>query len=188
MAYNLGRIATYCALGAVFGVLGQTIALGGYQRGISIVAGIAILAGLIASRFLVIGGPAVKAVVWLKAGFARVLQRRTISSVFMLGLLNGLLPCGLVYVAGAAAGASGSTLSSVGFMFAFGLGTTPMMLGLGLAAGPLKLASGLKLQRLVPVSIAVVGLLLILRGLDLGIPYVSPHLGSAPHSAAAPCH
>ncbi|HEY1170553.1 MAG TPA: sulfite exporter TauE/SafE family protein [Verrucomicrobiae bacterium] len=185
LLYNLGRILTYTLLGAVFGLLGQSFALAGFQKWVSLVAGVAILLGLVASLRVGLGLPITKSVVWLKSSVGRLLQQRTFGSLFLLGSLNGLLPCGLVYVAATAAAATGSLQSGVLSMALFGLGTLPVMLGMGLAGRKLQGMLNLKLQRLVPISLAVLGVLLILRGMELGIPYVSPVLtaGGCPH-----CH
>src|SRR6266536_4367875 len=182
-AYNLGRITTYGALGAVFGLVGQTLALAGLQRWVSLIAGVAILLALIASSRFALVVAAAKVVTWLKAGLAKRFLRRTISSLFTLGLLNGLLPCGLVYVSCAAAAASGRILSGIESMLAFGVGTVPMMLGLALAGQRLQFVVLFKLQKLVPAGLTLVGVLLLLRGLSLGIPYLSPDL-----SGTHPCH
>jgi sulfite exporter TauE/SafE len=131
--------------------------------------------------------PAFKAVGWLKSAFARLLQRRSFASLLLLGGINGLLPCGLVYAACAGAIASGGFLSGVVYMAAFGFGTLPMMLGLSLAGRKLQIAIGPKLQRLVPASLAVMGVLLLCRGLSLGIPYLSPDLSGGEVKCSA-CH
>lgn len=172
--YNAGRLVTYAAMGAVFGGLGKGLAMAGLQRSVSIAAGAAILASLLVSSRFALGLPATTAVGWLKSGLGKVLAMRSLGSVFLLGLLNGLLPCGLVYAACAGATASGSSLNGATSLLAFGLGTVPMMLGLGLAGPRLRTTLRFQLQRFVPVSLAIVGGLLILRGLALGIPYLSP--------------
>ncbi|MBI5775005.1 MAG: sulfite exporter TauE/SafE family protein [Verrucomicrobia bacterium] len=187
LLYNLGRILTYAALGAIFGLIGQGFALAGLQRWVSLVAGATILISLVASARFGLGIPATSAVGWLKSGFGKLLQQRSLASVFALGLLNGLLPCGLVYVAAAGATASGHFLLGLESMVAFGLGTVPMMLAFGLVGPKLQFALRFKLQRLIPASLAVVGTLLILRGLALGIPYLSPDL-SAGKAACPACH
>ena len=176
--YNLGRIVTYAALGAVSGLLGRGFVLAGFQRWISLAAGAAILVSVFVSSRFALSLPAVTAVGCLKIALGSLLQIRSLDSIFSLGLLNGLLPCGLVYAACAAATATGHVLDGALAMFAFGLGTVPMMLGLSLAGPRLHTLLRFKLQRLVPASLAIVGLLLVLRGLALGIPYLSPVPGS----------
>ena len=185
LAYNFGRITTYALLGVVFGLLGRSLSLIGIQRWLSIGAGCVILGGLIISTRAGLGTPMVKVVVWLKSSFGALLRRRTLASLGLMGLLNGLLPCGLVYAACAGATATGSLTSGAAYMAFFGLGTVPLMLGLGLSGKALPVSLRFKLQQLVPLSIAVVGGLLILRGLALGIPYLSPDLAAG---ACAHCH
>src|SRR3982751_1635714 len=97
-AYNLGRIATYCLLGFIFGLLGKTLFLAGIQRWVSIALGVLLLAGLCASRKLSLWRPVSVLVERLKSSMAVMLRRRSFASLAVLGLLNGLLPCGLVYV------------------------------------------------------------------------------------------
>ncbi len=179
LAYNAGRISTYALLGLLFGLLGKSLALVGIQRWLSLGAGILILLGLLFSTRLGAGTPVVRAVRWLKSGFGRLLQRRTLGALGLLGLLNGLLPCGLVYAACAGAAATGGLLPAVEYMTLFGLGTLPLMLGIGLSGRALPVSFRFRLQQLVPVSLVVVALLLILRGMALGIPYVSPNLSAA---------
>ncbi len=177
--YNLGRLVTYATLGALFGLLGQSFAFAGFQRWISLAAGAAILIGLLASSRFALGLPAITAVGWLKSSFSKLLQQRSLASVFLLGLLNGLLPCGLVYAAVAGATATGSFLGGALAMLTFGLGTVPMMLGFSLAGPRLHTLLRFRLHRLIPASLVIVGVLLVLRGLALGIPYLSPAAGSA---------
>lgn len=178
VAYNGGRLLTYAVIGLAFGLLGESFALAGLQRWISIAAGAAILSGLLTSSNLALNGPTQKLVTSLKGRLGRLLVRRGFVPQFGLGLLNGLLPCGLVYAAAAGATATSSAVDGTSYMLAFGLGTVPMMLALGLAGQHIPLGLRFKLQRLVPVSLAIVGILLILRGLSLGIPYLSPVLGA----------
>lgn len=185
--YNLGRVMTYMIMGALFGLLGQGFVLAGLQRWVSLVLGIAILAGLFLSPRFANGLPISRFVGWLKSTLGKLFQRRALTSLFGVGLLNGLLPCGLVYIACAGATATGSLWSGMTYMVAFGLGTLPMMLAISLVGTKLQFVLRLKLQRLIPVSLAVVGALLLLRGLALGIPYLSPNLPAQP-DAASGCH
>jgi sulfite exporter TauE/SafE len=114
---------------------------------------------------------------------SHLLGRPALSSLVLLGLLNGLLPCGLVYVACAGAVTSGGILEGTQYMAAFGLGTFPMMLAIGLSGALVPLSLRLKLRRTIPVCVFLLGALLILRGMSLHIPYLSPDL-----SGARSCH
>jgi sulfite exporter TauE/SafE len=118
----------------------------------------------------------------LKAGMAPLLRQPSLFGLATLGLLNGLLPCGLVYVACAGATATGHGVSGAAYMAAFGAGTVPLMLAISLSGRLVPSPVRRKLRRLVPISIAAVAALLVLRGLALGIPYLSPDL-SAGHCA-----
>lgn len=174
---NAGRIATYCAIGVLFGAVGQSLALAGLQRWVSLGAGVAILLGLLVSRKTRAGTPAWRLVSLIKQAFGKLLHRRTYAGLFALGAVNGLLPCGLVYVAAAGAVSAADVFSGVLYMAAFGVGTLPVVLGIGLAGKRLQFALRLRLRGLVPVSVAMVAVLLVLRGMGLGIPYLSPALG-----------
>jgi sulfite exporter TauE/SafE len=184
VAYNFGRVATYCGLGMLAGVFGQAAAFAGFQRWLSVLAGALILAGLVLAR--VPGrGAAVRFVSWLKRSLGLLLRQRSYSSLLALGAANGLLPCGLVYAAMIAAGATGNVVSAAHFMIAFGLGTFPLMLALPLLSRCL--SRRLNLQYLVPASAAIVAILLIVRGLSLGIPYLSPAL-PLDNASISQCH
>ncbi len=180
LAYNLGRIATYSVLGIVFGLLGRTLLLAGVQRWVSIGLGLVLLAGLLSSRQLGVWRPVLALVGFLRDGMGGLLRRHSLLSMAGLGLLNGLLPCGMVYVAGAGAVMAGGLLSSVEYMVVFGLGTLPLMLALSLSGRLVPLGFRLQLRKAIPASVFLLATLLLLRGLGLGIPYVSPDL-STPH-------
>ena len=181
--YNLGRILTYCLLGLIFGLIGKSLVLAGVQRWVSISLGLILIVGVIASRRLTIWQPITRLVERLKAGMSFLLKRRSPDGLIALGMLNGLLPCGLVYVACAGAVATGAMRSGLVYMALFGLGTAPMLLAIGLSGKLMPFSLRLKLQRAIPVSVFLLGSILILRGMSLGIPYLSPDL-----SDAACCH
>jgi hypothetical protein len=185
IAYNLGRVVTYCAMGLLFGLLGQSLSLAGVQRWVSIALGVALLAGLFASRKLALWRPVTLFVDRLKSPMGSLLQRRSLDSLLLLGLLNGLLPCGLVYVACAGATATGGLHLGALYMLAFGAGTVPMMLAISLSGKLVPFSLRLKLLKAVPLAVFILGTLLILRGMSLGIPYVSPDLSG---DGAACCH
>lgn len=178
VAYNFGRITTYGLLGVIFGLFGKTLVLAGIQRWASIGLGVALLVGLFASRKLALWRPVTALVSLLKSNLSALLRLRSFSASAALGLLNGLLPCGLVYVACAGATASGGILKGVAFMVAFGAGTVPMMLAIGLSGKLVPPRLRLKMTRLIPVSVFLLAALLILRGMALGIPFVSPDLAA----------
>lgn len=178
LLYQVGRLSTYVALGALFGLFGRGLAFVGFQRWLSIGAGAVILLGLLAS----LRGPATGLLVgWvdrLKGHFARLLKQGSVGSRITLGVLNGLLPCGLVYAASASAAATGSPVTGAAWNLAFGLGTLPLMLTLSFAGGRIPFTWRLRLQPFIPAGVAVMGVLLVLRGMALGIPYVSPASGA----------
>lgn len=178
LAYNLGRLVTYCLLGIVFGLLGRSLLLAGIQRWLSISLGVMLLTGLFASRRLALWRPVTAVVDRLKRAMSFLLRRRSADALMLLGLLNGLLPCGLVYVACAGATATGDLFRGAWYMLAFGAGTVPMMLAISLSGRLVPFSLRLKLLKVVPVAIFLVASLLILRGMELGIPYVSPVLNS----------
>ena len=181
VAYNLGRIVTYSLLGAVFGLIGRTFLLAGFQRWLSIGLGLALLLGLFGSRKLGLWAPVTFLVERLKRRMSFWLRRRSLVSLGVLGLFNGLLPCGLVYVAGAGAAATGGVFAGIKYMAVFGAGTVPMLLAISLFGKLIPVAIRLQWRKAIPLSVFLLALLLIMRGMSLGIPYLSPDLaGGAP--------
>jgi sulfite exporter TauE/SafE len=178
IVYQLGRIATYCLLGVVAGLAGRSLLLTGFQRWISITLGVAILLGFLLSKRIALAAPVIRLVTRLKSAMGAQLQRRSFLSLGLLGLLNGLLPCGLVYVAMAGAVSRGGMLAGAGYMAAFGIGTLPMLLVISFSGRMFPLSWRLKLRGAIPVGVCLLAALLILRGLSLGIPYLSPDLSS----------
>lgn len=176
--YNLGRTLTYGIMGALFGMLGQGIHLLGFQQKVSIVMGVLMIISvlfpaLFRNRFS-LEKSWFSAVGKLKRSIGKLFTVRSFSSLFFIGLLNGLLPCGLVYIAIAGAIGTGSAVQGTLYMILFGLGTIPMLLTISVAGNMMGLALRNRINKLIPVLVVVVGLLFILRGLSLGIPYLSP--------------
>lgn len=176
--YNIGRTITYGIMGAIFGLLGQGISMIGFQQKISVIMGAVMIISVLfpalfknqyrmdKSWFSLVGK--------LKKSIGQMFSIRSFSSLFFIGLLNGLLPCGLVYIAIAGAIGTGDIAQGTLYMILFGLGTIPMMLSISVAGNMMGLALRTRINKLIPVLVVVVGLLFILRGLDLGIPYLSP--------------
>ncbi len=176
VVYQLGRVVTYTAMGVVSGWVGRTLWAAGVQQSISIFLGLLVLLGLALSPQFLHAEWVARAVLQLKRAMGSFLQRRGLLSLAVLGTLNGLLPCGLVYAACAAAAATGDWLEGAEYMFVFGVGTIPVMLGISLSGRLIPTSWRMNLRHLVPVSVVIVGCLLILRGMSLGIPYISPKI------------
>ncbi len=176
--YNVGRTITYGIMGAIFGLLGQGIQMIGVQQKISVIMGVVMIVSVLfpalfknqyrmdKSMFSFVGK--------LKKRIGEMFSIRSFSSLFFIGMLNGLLPCGLVYMAIAGAIGTGNAAEGTLYMILFGLGTIPMLLTISLAGNIMSQAIRRKINKLIPVMVVVVGLLFILRGLSLGIPYLSP--------------
>lgn len=184
LAYNLGRIITYCVIGLIVGMIGRSLFLAGLQRWASIALGVLLIIGLLGSRKLALWKPVTLFVNQLKSGMGALLRQRSFFALAVLGLLNGLLPCGLVYVAATAATVAGGVLEGAQYMAAFGVGTVPMMLGISLSGNLVPISLRLKLSKAIPVAVFLLAALLILRGMSLGIPYISPNLSAG----GACCH
>ncbi len=190
LLYNLGRTTTYVFLGAVFGLIGLSFGLVGLQQGLSIALGIIILAVLLwPKNNLVISGNGrlQKFFSGVRSKLGQLLKNEKYQSVYLIGLLNGLLPCGLLYMALAAAVATASIEKSILFMFFFGLGTIPLMWAFSFFGSFINLKGRQQLRKLVPVMFFFMACLLILRGLGLGIPFVSPALGENKERMAVEC-
>ncbi len=176
--YNLGRAVTYAVMGAVFGLLGRGLVMSGFQQWISVIMGAIMILSVITpsiykNRFNADKG-VFSFVGKVKMSLGKLFAIRSYGALLMIGLLNGLLPCGLVYFAIAGAIATGSSISGSLFMFIFGLGTLPMLLAISLIGNMITLELRKKITKLIPYAIVFIGVLFILRGLSLGIPYLSP--------------
>lgn len=190
LLYNIGRVITYTTLGAIFGWLGHRLYIAGFQQWFSIVIGSLILVFVVLYYFFNRSfNP-----IWLRFfhsriqnGMVRILRAPRLPHYLLLGMANGLLPCGLVYLAIAGALSTTSIEASMGFMAAFGMGTLPAMLLLCFLGVHIKISLRQQLKKAVPFVIAGMAVLLILRGLNLGIPFVSPVLVDAP-KAVISCH
>ena len=191
LLYNVGRVITYAALGVASGFVGKTIAMAGFQQTLSWIAGaLIILAVVVPVRFWKKLLP-VNATGWTSGWIYRLWQRffsrSSASSLFVIGLLNGFLPCGLVYVALGAAAVTGTPSNAALYMLFFGIGTIPVMFATTLFGPVLGPNVRRRLTRVLPVAAVALGLILILRGMSLGIPYVSPKLDKQSIAEGAPC-
>jgi sulfite exporter TauE/SafE len=190
LLYNTGRVITYSLLGGLFGWLGRGIYIAGFQQWFSIAMGLVIL--LLAFLYYFLNRSFSNA--WLRSFhtsiqsiMGRLLRSPRLYHYLLLGMANGLLPCGLVYLAIAGTLSTTSIGESIVFMASFGTGTLPAMLALSFFGVHIKLSIRQQIKKAVPFIIAGMAVLLILRGLNLGIPFVSPVLADAPQPVIS-CH
>lgn len=176
--YHFGRLLAYAILGLAFGFVGKGLQLFGVQQKLSIAIGvIMILIVLIPSRYFnrfQVTKPIYRMLAKIKSALGEALKKRTPDTFLTIGFLNGFLPCGLVYVALFGAIALATPLHGALYMMLFGLGTIPLMTSAIFASGWFGAKTKLKIRKLVPVFVVVIGFLFILRGMGLGIPYLSP--------------
>lgn len=178
LTYNLGRGLTYMLMGGIIGLLGMGISMAGFQQWASIIAGsvmiLFVIVPLIFSRTKTTGGIFAKLTSFLQRKLSPLFKNASYGSLFTIGLLNGILPCGLVYVALAGALNMHGVVSSMLFMGAFAVGTMPVMSALAVTGSFLSLKIRTLINKISPYIIILLGVLFILRGLSLGIPYISP--------------
>lgn len=178
LTYQFGRITTYAFLGAVLGIIGQGFQLAGFQSYLTIIVGVILI---IMAVFSFGGKDFASKIPFLskflykvKMNLGKLLQKADYKSRYLTGILNGFLPCGMVYMALTASLAAGGILQSAGFMAIFGLGTLPFMFAIVLVGNLMTTTFRIKILKLIPVMMILLGGLFILRGLELGIPYISP--------------
>ncbi|WMJ73160.1 sulfite exporter TauE/SafE family protein [Cytophagaceae bacterium ABcell3] len=170
----------FCRIGLGCFNVGKVFYLAGYQQVLSILLGVLVIAAvlypsLVKGKINVIGFGLVNSI---KRGLTRVFNNGSYPGLMFTGILNGFLPCGLVYMALAGSMATGGMISGSLFMAAFGLGTLPVMMAVSLGGAFASESIKSKIRKAVPAMMVVMGLVLILRGLNLGIPYVSPAVGA----------
>ena len=175
--YNSGRIVTYSLFGLLFGIIGKTVALFGFQQWLSILLGVLIIIFVILPKRTTSFGNNNFVLNYfgnVRSSLGRLFSKKNYSSLFFIGLLNGLLPCGLVYMAAAGAVATGDITNSILFMAFFGLGTLPMMWSVAFFGNYVSVGIRQAIRKAYPYMMTLMACLLILRGMGLGIPYVSP--------------
>ena len=177
LLYNGGRILTYGFMGLIVGFIGDKIILYGYQQVLSIATGLIILIFVIAPKNLPgITWSGNRLIGLMQERIRRLLKKSSGAALLSIGLLNGFLPCGLVYLALASAVSAGSAYNGMAVMILFGAGTLPLMFAVSFFIKYFPLSIRNKAARLVPWFALILALIFILRGLNLGIPYISPKL------------
>jgi uncharacterized protein len=178
LLYNSGRIVTYASLGALAGAFGESLQMAGLQQTVSIVSGILILLLLVLPAAVKGKSASVlgtgKLMGWVRRKLGYYFQQNSLGSLFIVGLLNGLLPCGFVYIALAGAISAPGVGGAMLYMALFGLGTFPLMFIVSLSGKLISLKMRGLFNRAVPYIGMTLAILFIVRGLGLGIPYLSP--------------
>ena len=176
-SYHLGRLFTYSLIGLLFGFLGKGFYLFGFQQQLSIFVGVTMILIVLFPKFfntINFSKGVSKIIFKVKNALGKELKKKGNDTFFTIGFLNGFLPCGLVYMAIFGALTTTNAFSGSLYMFLFGLGTVPLMTAVVYLGNFSKGNFRKKIQKTIPVVIVFIGVLFILRGLGLGIPYVSP--------------
>ena len=179
LTYQLGRVTTYTILGALLGLIGESFSFAGLQNYLSIAIGIIMIIMVMIPKFYENGATSLKPInnimIKVKMLLGKYLIKKDSKSLYIVGVLNGLLPCGSVYATLTAAIAMGSIVKSASFMFFFGLGTLPLMFATVLFGNFLSVNQRQTILKILPIITLLLGVLFILRGLELNIPYISPN-------------
>lgn len=178
MLYHTGRLTAYGSLGLIFGTLGKGLYLAGMQQQMAIIAGVLMIAVAMTPEKIFarynFSKPVYKLIAKVKTGLGNQFKKRSYKALFITGLLNGYLPCGMVYAALFGAIAMQNTTLGFGYMVLYGVGTIPMMSTVVYVSGFMSGHWRNKLASYVPYVAVFIGMLFIMRGLGLGIPYISP--------------
>ena len=191
LLYNIGRVITYAFLGLIMGLIGKTFVLFGFQQALSLFLGVCIIIFIfVPANFRLIKTPNPVSAFYfnIRKRIGNLFTQKNYSAVLFIGLLNGLLPCGLVYMAIAGAIATSDPFKSSLFMVAFGLGTLPLMWAVAFFGSFINLHTRRIINKTYPFIMGLVACMLILRGLGLDIPYISPALHESQSQATIECH
>ncbi len=178
LLYHIGRLLTYGLIGVLFGLLGRGLYLAGFQQRLSILIGVVmILIVLVPTKHLnkfAISRPLYQFIGKVKSKLGIYLKKTSYKSLFLIGFFNGFLPCGLVYMALLGSVSTGNAVDGALYMIVFGLGTVPLMTAAIYLGNFFKASVRNRIQRAIPIFVVIIGILFILRGMGLGIPYISP--------------
>jgi sulfite exporter TauE/SafE len=192
ITYHIGKLTAYGFLGLIFGLLGRSFYLAGMQQQLSIIVGILmILVAIIPEKVFAkynFSKPVYKIISKVKSNLGQQFKNKSYKSLFTIGLLNGFLPCGMVYVAIFGAIAMQSVSFGVLYMLLFGIGTIPMLTAVIYLSNLVSFSFRGRVQKMIPIIAVVIGMLFIIRGLGLDIPYVSPSNLSLFVQSEANCH
>ena len=187
LLYHLGRISVYAVLGWTLYSF-KSLFNPHIQQYISIIAGVILL--LVGLATFIPG-----MLTWLRFPWAKpaqsalghMMSNPSLATLLVAGALNGILPCGLVYMALSLSMSAGTSLESISLMYAFGMGTIPMLVTLTILGNQANLFKSLWVRKWVPLVLFTFGSLFIVRGMNLGIPYFSPELSIQGEEIKANC-
>jgi len=191
IVYNSGRILTYTVMGLILGTLGKLIILTEWQSKLSLALGIIILLYLLVPKKYIhftSGSGLNKPFLFVRQQLGKLFQSKKQSSLLFIGILNGFLPCGLVYLALSSSAITANSFHGGMFMLFFGMGTFPLMFATVLLGNYLNQTIRLKINKAVPFLLFFMAVLLILRGMNLGIPFISPEFSSNQEHNIITCH
>ncbi|MEO0037966.1 MAG: hypothetical protein RIQ59_1177 [Bacteroidota bacterium] len=190
--YHVGRLAAYASLGLIFGLLGRGFYMAGIQQQLSIAVGILMIVIVVVPEreFMKynFSKPVYRLLSRIKSNLGNQFKRKSPDAFFTIGLLNGFLPCGLVYAALFGAIAMQNLTLSVTYMILYGIGTIPMMSAVVYLSNLLSVPVRNKLQKIIPIVAIFIGIMFIFRGLGLDIAYLSPSDTNLFVKANASCH
>lgn len=191
-AYHIGRLLAYAIIGLCFGLIGRSLNIFGLQQQLSIVIGVLMIVVILIPVHTFnkynFSKPLFIFISKIKTALGAALKKKTADTFLTIGFLNGFLPCGLVYMAVFASIAIGNAWESTLYMALFGLGTIPLMTTAIYVGKFLSSSIKQRIQKAIPVFVIIIGLLFILRGLGLGIPYISPANMQHTASSQMECH
>lgn len=192
LLYHSGRFVSYAFLGLLFGALGKGFYLAGMQQQLSIVVGVLMILWVIIPENQLakynVSRPVYQLISRVKSQLGAQFKRKSPDAFLTIGLLNGLLPCGMVYAALFGAMAMQSIPLGMGYMVLFGLGTLPMMSAVVLLSQLITMPVRQTMLKIIPVFLLVLGVLFVLRGMGMDIPYISPSQMSLFVQADPNCH
>ncbi len=177
ISYHLGRLFTYSLIGLLFGFLGKGFYFFGFQQQLSIIVGVLMILTIIFPTILqkLSVSKKISTVIFkIKNSLGKELKKKGNDTFFTIGFLNGFLPCGLVYMAVFGAMTTSNAFTGSLYMFLFGLGTIPLMTAFVYLGNFTKGNFRKNIQKVIPAMVVFIGALFIIRGLGLGIPYISP--------------
>ncbi len=172
--YNAGRIVTYGLLGLAIAGVGLAFPVSKFQNLVSILLGIILLlagTGLMKVNIPILSRAIGTLTFTLKNIFTRFLNRKNFGSVFLLGTLNGILPCGLVWIALTYSFTLQSAMEGFSFMILFGIGTLPVMLGFTSVITQLLKRFNFNFRRITSAMLILSGILLIVRVFIVHLPH-----------------